>query len=125
MGRRLARRGVKPDLIVSSPALRALTTAQLLADELGYPRGRIVADERLYGDGPDDALAIVGGLGHALDSVMLVGHNPGFSVLAGRLSNRIVDLPTCAVAEFGYDTQAWSDVGAIAPAAVLLDTPKR
>jgi len=36
MGKHLSKRGVKSDLLVSSPALRALTTAQLLADEIGY-----------------------------------------------------------------------------------------
>ncbi|WP_256330564.1 histidine phosphatase family protein [Variovorax sp. YR216] len=42
MGKRLGKRGVRPDLLVSSPALRALTTAQLIADEIGRPRKRIV-----------------------------------------------------------------------------------
>ena len=54
MGKRLGKRGVKPDLLVSSPALRALTTAQLIAVEIGYPRKDIVVDERMYASSPDD-----------------------------------------------------------------------
>src|ERR1700752_5046969 len=56
MGKRLRKRAVEPDLLVSSPALRALTTAQLMADEIGYQRKAIVVDERLYASSPDDLL---------------------------------------------------------------------
>ena len=59
MGKRLAKRDVKPDLLVSSPALRALTTAQLIAGELGYKRKDIVVDDRLYASSPDDLLAVI------------------------------------------------------------------
>ncbi len=48
MGKRLGERGVTPDLLVSSPALRALTTAELVAGEIGYELKNIVTDERLY-----------------------------------------------------------------------------
>ena len=48
MGQRLAKRDVRPDLLLSSPAVRALTTAQLIAEEVGYKRKDIVVDDRLY-----------------------------------------------------------------------------
>jgi phosphohistidine phosphatase SixA len=48
MGKRLAKRDVKPDLILSSPARRALTTAEIIAKKLDYKRKDIVADDRLY-----------------------------------------------------------------------------
>ena len=124
MGRRLAERDVKPDLLVSSPALRALTTAQLIADELGYKRKDIVVDDRLYASSPDGLLAVVRALDKRHDCVMLVGHNPEFSELAGRMSSEIVDMPTGAVAEFEFDTKAWPDVGERAPVKAALDAPK-
>ena len=46
MGKRLARRDVKPDLILSSPAMRALTTAEIIAKKLDYKRKDIVVDDR-------------------------------------------------------------------------------
>lgn len=123
MGRRLAKRGVTPELIVSSPALRALTTAQLVADELGVARDAIVVDDRLYAASVGELLDVV----HALDDrwrcVMLVGHNPEFTGLAHRLASRIADMPTCAVAEFRIAAASWSDVGSVAPAGFALDTP--
>ena len=125
MGKRMARRDVKPDLLVSSPALRALTTAQLIAGELGYQRKNIVVDDRLYASSPDDLLAVIRALDKKLDRVMLFGHNPEFTDLAHRLSSEIIDMPTCAVAEFSFDTKAWSDVGDVMPVKAALDVPKK
>jgi phosphohistidine phosphatase len=125
MGKRLSKRGAKPDLLVSSPALRALTTAQLIADEIGYQRKNIVVDERLYASSPDDLLAVICALDDKLDRVMLFGHNPEFTELAQRLSSEIVDMPTCAVAEFRFDAKAWADVAELDPAKAKLDAPKK
>jgi phosphohistidine phosphatase len=125
MGKRLAKRDVKPDLLVSSPALRALTTAQLIAEEIGFKRKDIVVDDRLYASSPDALLAVIRALDDKLDRVMLFGHNPEFSELAHRLSREIVDMPTSAVAEFDFDTKAWSDVGEVEPVKAMLDSLKK
>ena len=124
MGQRLAKAHVKPDLIVSSPAVRALTTAQAIAREIGYDEHHVEVDERLYATSSDALLAIVHTLDKKLDRVMLFGHNPEFTALAHRLSDEVVDMPTCAVAEFRYDTKTWADIGGIAPAKVALSAPK-
>ena len=125
MGKRLAKRDAKPDLLVSSPALRALTTAHLIADEMGYKRNDIVVDDRLYASSPDNLLAVIRALDNKLDRVMLVGHNPEFSDLAHRLSSEIVDMPTSAVAEYHFDTKAWTDIGEVEPTKTILDYPKK
>jgi phosphohistidine phosphatase len=125
MGKRLAKRDVKPDLLLSSPALRALTTAQLIAEELGEKRKDIVVDDRLYASSADDLLAVIRTLDKKLNCVMLFGHNPEFTDLAHRLSSEIVHLPTSAVVELNFDMKAWSDVGEVKPAKVVLDYPKK
>ena len=125
MGKRLSKRDVKPDLIVSSPARRALTTAYLIADEIGYARTDIVVDDRLYASSAGDLLAVIHALDKKLEQVMLVGHNPEFTDLAHRLSSKISDMPTCAVAEFRFDMKAWSDVGSIEPDQATLDEPTK
>ncbi|RZL96342.1 MAG: histidine phosphatase family protein [Variovorax sp.] len=125
MGKRLSKRGVMPDLLVSSPALRALTTAQLIADEIDYQRKDIIVDERLYASSSDDLLAIICALDDKVDRVMLFGHNPEFTDLTHRLSSEVIDMPTCAVAEFRFDAKAWADVGKVGPAKVKLDAPKK
>jgi phosphohistidine phosphatase len=121
MGRRLAKRDVKPDLILSSPALRALTTAQLFADEIGYERERIVIDDRLYARTAADLFDVIRTLDRKLDCVMMFGHNPEFTDLAHHLSSEITDMPTCSVVEFRFDTKAWSDVGEVEPAKATLN----
>jgi phosphohistidine phosphatase len=125
MGERLAKRGVKPDLILSSPAIRALTTAEIIAKKLDYRRKDIVVDERLYAVAADDLLDVIHHLGDKLKRVMLFGHNPELTELAHRLSGEITHLPTCAVAELTFDAKSWSSIGRIRPTEVALDYPKK
>lgn len=94
IGKRLAKRVVRPDLLVSSPALGALTTARLIAEGLGYKRRDIVVDDRLYASSTDDLLAVIRALDKKLDCVMLVGHNSEFTDLAHQMSSEIIDMPT-------------------------------
>jgi len=125
MGKRLAGRKVKPDLLLSSPALRALTTAQLMADALGCERKEIVVDDRLYASSAQGLLAVIRALDDTLDRAMLFGHNPEFTELAHRLSSEIVNMPTCAVAEFRFNPTKWSDLGMAAPVDATLDHPAK
>jgi len=124
MGKRMARRKALPGLIVSSPALRALTTAQRIAAELGYPRKHILVDDSLYAAEVEDLLAVIHDTDPKVERLMLCGHNPEFSALASRLAGTAVDMATCAVAEFDYDGRSWADVGAIAPARTAFDAPQ-
>lgn len=125
MGKRLAKRDAKPDLILSSPARRALTTAEIIAKELDYKQKDIVVDDRLYAADADDVLGIIRNLGDKLERVMVFGHNPELTELAHRLSSKITHMPTCAVAEFTFDAKSWSDVGKDKPANVAMESPKQ
>jgi phosphohistidine phosphatase len=125
MGKRLAERDVKPDLILSSPAMRALTTAEIIAKKLDYKLKDIVLDDRLYAGEADDLLNVIHKLGDKLERVMLFGHNPEVTELAHRLSSEITHMPTCAVAEFTFATKSWSDIGKAKLAKVALDYPKK
>jgi phosphohistidine phosphatase len=125
MGERLAKRDVKPDLILSSPAMRAVKTAEIIAKKLDYRRKDIVVDDRLYAVAADDLLDVIHKLDDKLERVMLFGHNPELTELAHRLSSKITHMPTCAVAEFTFDAKSWSKIGKVKPAKVALDYPKR
>jgi phosphohistidine phosphatase len=124
MGQRLAERGVKPEVLISSPARRALNTAQHFADALGLPRAAIVVDERLYESSAELLLAIIRSTPDRHRSVMLFGHNPEISDLAHRLAPEVVQMPTCAVLECGYDLSSWTELGGHPPLRSRLDTPK-
>jgi phosphohistidine phosphatase len=78
----------------------------------------------LYASSAESLLSVVRVLDDELGSAMVFGHNPKMSELASGLSGSNLEMATCAVAEFQYQTKSWGDVGAIAPARVTLDTPK-
>lgn len=125
MGMRLAKRNVKADLILSSAARRALTTATLIAKSIDYKPKRIVVDDRLYPGSVDEILNIIHSLGKNLDRVMIVGHNPALAEFAHRLSSEISRMPTCAVAEFTFDTKSWPLVDNSSLATAALEYPKQ
>ena len=121
----MAKRHVKPDLILSGPAMRALKTAEIIAEKLDYKRKDILVDDRLYAVKPDDLLGVIRKLGDKLERVMVFGHNPELTELAHRFSSEITHMPTCAVAEFTFDAKSWSNVGKDKPSRVALDYPKQ
>lgn len=125
MGQRLAQRGARPDLLLASPATRALTTAEHLAQALGVKRKDIVVDERLYAAAASELLAVIRVAGNEHQRVMLVAHNPGLSDLAHRFASEITHMPTCAVAEFTFAVAAWGDIGGALPTSVVFDYPKK
>jgi len=124
MGQHLAERGVRADLILTSPAVRALSTAHIIADAIGYTRKDIIADERLYASSPGTLLAIIQGIDDAHQRVLIFGHNPEFTDLAHGLSRDIDEMPTCAVAEFDFKVKHWSEIGSAPPLSARLETPK-
>ena len=125
MGKRLAKAGVKPDAILSSPACRALSTANIIAEALDFRAKSILVDERLYASDVETLLAVIGELGDPLRCVMLFGHNPEFTDLAHRFSGKITRMPTCAVVQFTFDAASWSAIAGLKPVRVLFDYPKK
>jgi phosphohistidine phosphatase len=125
MGARLAKHGLRPDLIVSSPAVRALETARLLAKPLHYAADAIVVDERVYAATPDALLDVIRAFDDEAKCVLLVGHNPEMSALARRWSSDIDELPTCAVADFRFEIKSWSRLGMQKPVEMTLYEPRK
>ncbi|MBW9093377.1 histidine phosphatase family protein [Microbacterium jejuense] len=120
MAARLAASGFRPDVILSSTALRARTTAEAFAAELGVA---VSLDPALYGAPANSLLAAAAATGAG--SVLVVAHDPGMSVLAGRLSGEgIGHMPTCAVATFAWDQDDWDVATALDPDDWTFDTPR-
>jgi phosphohistidine phosphatase len=111
MGRLLRELGVSFELIVSSPALRAITTARLIAGQLGYPEKALVEEASLYEATTDRLLQAVHQLPDKKHDVALVGHNPGLTDFCNYLCGAgIENLPTCSVARIRFDTDTWAAV---------------
>ena len=124
MGRRLAERGVAPDVILSSTAVRARTTAELIAHALEFGAARVITDERLYGASADEVLRVIGELDDEVVCAMVIGHNPETASLAHQFSDEIHEMPTSAVAEFTFDVDAWYELDGAEPVTVQVETPR-
>lgn len=112
MAQRLLRLPPRPDLLVSSPALRALTTARIFAEAFGVKDEDIVVNAKIYEATSHALIGIAQGFDDALRHVMLFGHNPGISHCAHLLADCSFDeMPTCAAARIEFAAKSWSDVG--------------
>ena len=127
MGRRLKGRGLKPDKILTSPAVRAISTTSIMARELGVAGSKVVPDERLYLASSKELLATVKELGGTAKHLMVVGHNPGLTEFADALScERSIDnLPTCAVYTLEFDIKNWSELEFAQGMNAEFDYPKK
>jgi phosphohistidine phosphatase len=114
MARRLRSRKLKPDLILASPAVRALATASIMARELKVPAECIAQDERLYLAEPKAFLDVIRELGGDAEHLMVFGHNPGITETANLLSSgeKIDNLPTCGVFTALFAVDDWSQLEA-------------
>lgn len=100
-----------PDRIVSSPALRAITTARLFADTLGIDSHQLLIQPRVYEAALPTLLRLVRGFDDEARHVMLFGHNPGLSELAHALARcPFDDLPTCAVVQIALPVDHWAQL---------------
>jgi phosphohistidine phosphatase len=125
MARVLAGRNFAPDRLYSSPALRALRTAQAVAAAIDYAEGHIVLDSRWYQLEADGLLSVLQALEPPLEWVACVGHNPALTDLVNLLSpRRLENIPTCGIVELRFDTDSWHQLGRIHADRMLLDLPK-
>jgi phosphohistidine phosphatase len=124
MAARLAAHGLRPDVILASPAMRALTTASLFADSFGLAREAMVLMEDLYACGAHRLLDLVSATHDHVGCLMLVAHNPAISDVAHRWSHDIRHMPPCGVAEIQFDLGAWRDVKRTEPVKVRLHEPR-
>ncbi len=125
MGEELKRRDEIPQLIISSPAVRAFTTANLFGENVGY-NAEIIKNDDFYFGSLWDVVDCVMKLSDRLESVMVVGHNPTWENL---VSNFITNFnppkfPTGAIAKVTFDVQSWKDISAKSAELEWYITPK-
>lgn len=108
MGELMRARGLCPDVIVSSPALRARQTAGLVLDAAELS-SEVLFDERIYEASPQRLLEAVSGIDDRYESAMIVGHNPGIEGFIRYLTGEIQPMPTAALAEVKLDAENWAD----------------
>ncbi len=99
-----------PDLVVSSPAVRAETTAAIARISGGWA-GRLEIAEELYGAGPGAAMAVAARCGKDAERLMLVGHEPTWSLLAQQITGGRVTVKTATVLAFDLNASTWANAG--------------
>src|SRR5690554_3727789 len=127
MAARLAARGERPDLILTSHARRARMTAQAFAARLELPDDVVRVDRRLYLATADALLDLLRDQDDRLSHVLTVGHNPGISEAASRLVPALSDesLPTSAVVAIAVDSDRWAHLEPSVCRLLYYETPKR
>jgi phosphohistidine phosphatase len=126
MGERLFGLGIRPELLISSPARRARSTAKRLAKKINYPKDRIrIADEFYHGD-MHQMLGKLHSLQNETGSVMFFGHNPGLTEFANALCGiNIYNIPTCGIVSIEFDVKDWKQVDYNKGKLVFFDYPKK
>lgn len=128
MAKRLKEKGIHPDLMLSSPANRALSTCKKIAGVLKYEEKHIKTDKKLYHASEDDILEVLKTLNDKSDVVMIFGHNPGMTDFVNSFSNdkSVTDnIPTCGVVAFHIPVTAWNKLAFSMGSLLFFDYPKK
>ncbi|NIV18014.1 MAG: histidine phosphatase family protein [Woeseiaceae bacterium] len=126
MGRRIAEHGIRPSLIISSPAVRAWKTAKVIAGEIAYPLEFLQREEDLYLASLGNWLDVIAAQDNEFNSIMAFGHNPGLTDFANYLSpNLTYNVPTAGVVCVNIDSDDWLLYERPKTELVVYDYPKR
>ena len=126
MARRLKNKLFKPELFISSPAVRAFTTAKIFAGEYEYPVDKIVTEERIYEAGIRELISVVNTIDDKVQSALLFGHNPGLTSLSNFLGDQAVpEMPTCSIVGLRFNDVRWGEIERFSGECFLFDYPKK
>lgn len=126
MAARLKDAGVRPSLIMSSHAVRAWTTARIVAKGISYPVEFLQREKGLYLAGPARIFDLLADQDPGFNSIMIVGHNPGFTDLANHFVPGLTgNIPTCGYVSVSIESDDWNLRGSPAAELVSYDYPKR
>jgi len=125
MAMRLKTSGAAIDRIITSPALRTLTTARLVAATLGLDSDIIREDRQIYLAGSPRLMHVLSLLDDELNAVLLVAHNPALTDLANDVARAGIDnLPTAGLVHIELPIEHWLEIGLGVGRVVNFDYPR-
>jgi phosphohistidine phosphatase len=125
MAARLLKDEVSIDTFLSSPAVRALTTAQYFAKAYDVKKKNILEEAALYHPEPEVFFDIISRLDDSSKCVAIFSHNPGITEFANKLcATRVDDMPTCAIFAVKADIDHWKDFKTTGKEFWFFDFPK-
>lgn len=126
MGKVLSELVKAPQIIYSSPANRAITTAYQIAENFGYDKENIIQDQTIYEAGVSDIMRIINSTSDEHDTIMFFGHNPTFTMISNYLSDKQLDnLPTCGFVQIDFNLKSWNDIEGNTGKLILFEYPKK
>lgn len=125
MAERLVREQIIPQAIITSPALRALTTANYFAERFGIDKQEIRTELAIYEASVATLLSVVNNLDNRYDFVALFGHNPGLTnFIISLCDTDVYDIPTCGMLLIEFPFDDWAMVSKNTGEQLLYDYPK-
>ena len=119
-------KGVCPDLLIVSPALRTKKTALFFVDSFGIGENKIKLVDDVYEAEPETLLEIIRNVGNEIDTLMLVGHNPSIALLSSYLSNEVVEqVPTCGIVDLMFEVDGWASINEGDGSLISLQSPEK
>ena len=110
-GRLVQEKNFNPDCVVSSPAVRTTNTVRYVCEQLKYDEEKIVFEPDIFEGSVRSLLKIVNSFDNSLNTILLVGHNPGLSYLAEYLTKQeIGELPTAGVISMLFELDSWDQI---------------
>jgi phosphohistidine phosphatase len=111
MARRLFKKNIIINAFISSPAKRALSTTQLMMDELKMQDDQLSIVSELYHAPPSVILSAINNASNEWNTIAIVCHNPGITIFANMIQSLSIDnVPTCGILALNADVDAWQDV---------------
>jgi len=111
MAKVLKKKNIRPDLILSSTAKRAIDLAYIIAEELNYKKKKILASKSLYLADIDEMLSAVRDADDEAEIVFMLGHNPGITEFANSLCNYDIDnIPTSGIFCVEFEVRKWKEI---------------
>ena len=110
LGENLLKKSFRFDRILTSPAMRTIETAQLVAKGLGYKKNDITIEGHLYSSNVEAILNLIDSTANKINSLLIVGHNPEISGLASYLSGKSISMDTCSMVELIFEIKDWDGI---------------
>ncbi len=108
MAKLMSAKGIKPDLIISSPANRALSTAKHFQREFEIADEKLLIKSEIYEAFPAQVINVVNHSDNDLNTLFVFGHNPAFTSIANLFSDDYIpNIPTCGIFKIDSLVDNW------------------
>lgn len=115
-----------PDLIFSSPAERALSTAKIFSELFELDNEDLIIEKKLYMADHNNFISVISSIPDDVRNAMLVSHNPGLTNFVSSLGDEeIGSIPTCGIVRIDFDTNSWKNMPDCKGNLIFFEYPKK